>query len=91
MKHERAADREIFGNSFSIIVAIAYYLGEANDESELTHAYAKALGYKNLDEFVGASAYLFGQQPASLQERAAHEARIHRARCELLAKYAGGA
>jgi hypothetical protein len=84
---ERAADEEIFGDNFSIIVAVAYYLGGARDLSEVTLGYAKALGYKNLDEFVGASAYLFGQQPASLKERAAHEARIHRARCELLAKF----
>jgi hypothetical protein len=81
---ERAADKELFADAFPF--AIAYYLGGARNLSEVACAYAKALGYKNLDELVGASAYLFGQ-PASLKERAAHEARIHRARCELLAKF----
>jgi hypothetical protein len=82
---ERAADKEIFADAFPF--AIAYYLGGARNLSEVAHAYAKALGYKDLDEFVGASAYLFRQQSASLKERAAYEARIHRARCELLAKF----
>jgi hypothetical protein len=84
---ERAADREILGNNFSIIVAIAYYLGDANDESELLYAYARALGYKDLDEFVESSAYLFSERFERKGDRAAHEARIHRARCELLAKF----
>jgi hypothetical protein len=82
---ERAADKELFADAFPF--AIAYYLGGARNLSEVAHAYAKALGYKKLDEFVGASAYLFGQQPASLKERAAHEARIHRARIQLLSKF----
>ena len=82
---ERAADKELFADSFRF--AIAYYLGGARNLSEVAHAYAKALGYKNLDEFVGASAYLFGHQPASLKERAAHEARIHQARIQLLSKF----
>jgi hypothetical protein len=82
---ERAADKELFADAFPF--AIAYYLGGARNLSEVAHAYAKALGYKDLHEFVGASAYLFRQQSASLKERAAHEARIHRARCELLAKF----
>jgi hypothetical protein len=82
---ERAADKELFADSFPF--AIAYYLGGARNLSEVTHAYAKALGYKDLDEFVGASAYLFRQQSASVKERAAHEARIHRAQSKLLAKF----
>jgi hypothetical protein len=82
---ERAAEREIFSDAFPL--AIAYHLGGARDLSEVADAYAKALRYKDLDEFVRASAYLFRQQSASLKERAAHEARIHRARCELLAKF----
>jgi hypothetical protein len=56
---ERAADKKIFGNNFSIVVAIAYYLGSAKDEWELPYAYARALGYKDLDELVEATAYLF--------------------------------
>jgi hypothetical protein len=85
---ERAADKELFADAFPF--AIAYYLGGARNLSEVAHAYAKALGYKDLDEFVGASAYLFGQQSASLKERAAHEACIHRARSKLLSKFGYG-
>jgi hypothetical protein len=82
---ERAADREIFADAFSF--AIAYHLGGARDLSEVMRAYAKALGYEDLHEFVRASAYLFRQESATLKERAAHEARIHQAQCELLAKF----
>ena len=82
---ERAADKEIFAEAF--LFAIAYHLGGARDLSEVTLGYARALGYKDLDEFVRASAYLFGQQTSTLKERAAHEERIHRARTELLAKF----
>jgi hypothetical protein len=81
---ERAADKELFADSLPF--AIAYYLGGARNLSEVAHAYAKALGYKILGEFVEASAYLFGQQPASLN-RAVHEARIHQARIQLLSKF----
>src|SRR5262245_44075264 len=82
---ERAADREIFADAFSF--AIAYHLGGARDLSEVMRAYAKALGYEDLHEFVRASAYLFRQESATLKERSAHEARIHQAQCELLAKF----
>jgi hypothetical protein len=82
---ERAADKEIFAEAF--LFAIAYHLGGARDLSEVTLGYARALGYKDLDEFVRASAYLFRQQTATLKERADHEERIHRARTELLAKF----
>jgi hypothetical protein len=82
---ERAADKEIFADAFPF--AIAYHLGGARDLSEVTLGYAKALGYKDVEESVRASAYLFRQQSASLNERAAHEERIHRAQTELLAKF----
>jgi hypothetical protein len=82
---ERAADREIFAEAFPF--AIAYYLGGARDLSEGTLGYARALGYKDQYEFCQASAYLFCQQLASVDGRAAHEARIHRAQRELLAKF----
>jgi hypothetical protein len=82
---ERAANREIFADAFPF--AIAYYLGGARDLSEVTLGYARALGYKDQYEFCQASAYLFCQQLASVDGRAAHEARIHRAQCELLAKF----
>jgi hypothetical protein len=82
---ERAADKEIFAEAFPF--AIAYYLGGARDLSEVTLGYARALGYKDLYEFCQASAYLFCQRLASVDGRAADEARIHRARCELLAMF----
>jgi hypothetical protein len=82
---ERAADKEIFADAFPI--AIAYYLGGARDLSEVMHGYARALGYEDLDKFCQASAYLFSRRLESVDGRAAHEARIHRARCELLAKF----
>src|SRR5215469_9672407 len=82
---ERAAYREIFGNNFSIIVAIAYHLGGATYESELPYAYVKALGYKGLDELVESSACLFSVERKG--DRAAHEARIQQARCKRLVKF----
>src|SRR5262252_6250148 len=82
---ERAAEKEIFAEAFPF--AIAFYLGGAKDLSEVTHGYARALGYKDLDEFCRASAYLFCQRLESVDGRAAHEARVHRAQCELLAKF----
>jgi len=82
---ERAADKEIFAEAFPF--AIAYHLGGARDLSEVMLGYARALGYKDLYEFCQASAYLSCQRLASVDGRAAHEARIHRARCELLAMF----
>jgi hypothetical protein len=84
---ERAADKEIFADAFPFATAIAYYLGGARDLSEVTHGYARALGYQDLDKFCRASAYLFYRRLESADGRAAHEARIHRARRELLAKF----
>jgi hypothetical protein len=80
---ERAADKEIFGNEFSIVVAIAYYLGGAKDESEFPYAYAKALGYQDLDELCEALADLLRQPSKSVDG----PARAHRAQCKLLAKF----
>jgi hypothetical protein len=82
---ERAADTEAFADAFPY--AIAYYLGGARDLSDVVHGYARALGYKDLVEFIRASAYLLLQPSDSVDERAAHEPRIHRARSELLAKF----
>jgi hypothetical protein len=84
---ERAADKEIFADAFAFATAIAYYLGGASGLSELTHGYARALGYTDLDQLCQASAYLFCQQLERVGGRAAHEARIHQARCKLLAKF----
>ena len=82
---EWAADKELFADAFPF--AIAYYLGGARNLSEVAHGYARALEYKDLDEFVESSAYLFSERFERKGDRAAHEARIHRARCELLAKF----
>ena len=84
---ERAADKEVFADAFPFDVAIAYYLGGARDQSDVAHGYARALGYKDSDELVRASAYLFSQRLERKGDRAAHEARIQRARCELLEKF----
>ena len=84
---ERAADKEVFADAFPFEVAIAYYLGGARDQSDVAHGYARALGYKDSDEFIRASAYLFSQRLERKGDRAAHEARIQRARCKLLAKF----
>src|SRR4051812_46731819 len=80
---ERAANKEIFADAFSFAAAIAYYLGGARDRSEIMHGYARALGYKDLDQICQATAYLFFQQKERAGGRAAHEARIHRARDEV--------
>jgi hypothetical protein len=82
---ERAADKELFADAFPF--AIAYHLGGARDLSEVMHGYARALGYKDLDELVEASAYLFCQRLERKGGRAAHEARIHAARCKLFAEF----
>jgi hypothetical protein len=60
---ERAADKEIFADAFPF--AIAYYLGGAKDESEVVDAYARALGYQDLDELCQALADLLLQPPGS--------------------------
>jgi ADP-ribose pyrophosphatase YjhB (NUDIX family) len=85
---ERAADREIFEkNSLAINTAIAYYLGGAKHESELMHAYTRALGYQGLDELLKASAFLFGLPSESVDGPSSFWARIRRAQCKLLAKF----
>jgi hypothetical protein len=84
---ERASDKEIFGNDFSIAAAIAYYVGGARGPSEVVHGYARALGYEDLDELVEASAYLFCPRLERKGGRAAFEARIQGALRKLLAKF----
>ena len=52
---EGAADRKLLSDNFAMDVAVAYYLGGARHESELTQASATALGYKNVTEFCKAA------------------------------------
>jgi hypothetical protein len=80
---ERAADKEVLANAFPF--AIAYYLGGARHESEVVDAYARALGYKNLDEFCQAFADLLREPSDSVANRRTFE-RTRRAQCKLLAK-----
>ena len=82
---ERASDTEIFANAFSI--AVAYYVGGARDMSRVMHGYARALGYKDPEQLCDACAYLFYQPLERVGQRAAHEARIYRARARLLATF----
>jgi hypothetical protein len=81
---ERAADKEVLANAFSF--AIAYYLGGARHESEVVDAYARALGYKNLDEFCQAFADLLREPSDSVANRRTFE-RTPRAQCNPLAKF----
>jgi hypothetical protein len=83
---ERAADREIFEDLF-FPVAIAYHLGGAKDESDVLHAYARALGYQDLDELTRAFADLLCQPSDSVAERSDLRARADRAQLKLLAKF----
>jgi len=82
---EREADREILANA--VPFAIAYYLGGARHESEVVHAYARALGYKDLGELCEAFADLLRQPPDSVDEPSGIRARAGRAQCKLLAKF----
>jgi hypothetical protein len=63
------------------------HITSAAREACRTQDYARALGYRDLDQICQATAYLFSQQKERVGGRAAHEARIHRARCELLGKF----
>ena len=82
---ERAADIEVLANALPF--AIAYYLGGARHESEVVDAYARALGYKNLDEFCQAFADLLREPSDSVDEPSDIRARTRRAQCKLLAKF----
>jgi hypothetical protein len=79
---ERAADREFF-----IPYAIAYYLGGAKHESEALVAYARALGYQDLEEFCQACADLLLQPSDREDRRWGIRARAQRAQGKLLAKF----
>jgi hypothetical protein len=79
---ERAADKEVFANAYPY--ALAYYLGGAKHESELTYAFARALGYKDLDQLCEGVLHLLQRSTdGPLQLRA----RTSRALGELLAKF----
>ena len=54
---ERAADTEVFANA--LVYPIAYYLGGAKHVSEVPRAFARALGYHDLEELCRALAALF--------------------------------
>ena len=83
---ERAADKEAFAHALPF--AIAYYLGGERDPLEFVHGYARALGYKDEDELArGTLDLLLGRLVEGMDESAADEARVQRARCELLAKF----
>jgi hypothetical protein len=82
---EREAGREVLANAFPF--AVAYYLGGARHESEVVHAYARALGYKDLDEFCQAFADLLRQPSDSVDEPSGIRARVRRAQRKLLTKF----
>jgi hypothetical protein len=46
---EKAEDTDAFTNALDF--AVAYYLGGAKDPSQMMDAHARALGYKNVEEF----------------------------------------
>jgi hypothetical protein len=82
---EGAADRKLLSDNFAMDVAVAYYLGGARHESELTQASATALGYKNVTEFCKAFAQVF-TQPETIKPGGIWR-RTRRARCKLLVKF----
>jgi hypothetical protein len=81
---ERPADKEVFADAFPF--AIAYYLGGARHESEVVDAYARALGYKDLEELCHAFADLLREPSDSVANRRIFE-RTRRAQCKLLEKF----
>jgi hypothetical protein len=81
---ERAADKEVFANAFQY--AIAYY-GGAKHPSEAPHAFARALGYQNLEASCHGLAELLCQPPGSVDPPSGIRARAGQAQRELLAKF----
>jgi hypothetical protein len=84
---ERAADKEVFENATPIAIAIAFYLGGATDKSEIMDAYARALGYQDLDEFWQALANLWCPPSDRVDKSWSFQARARRAESKLLAKF----
>jgi hypothetical protein len=82
---ERAADKEIFADALPY--AIAYYLGGAKHASEVLLGYARALGYKDLDEFCEGVADFLRQPSHAVNKFSGLRARALRAQCKLLAKF----
>lgn len=67
---ERAADTEVFAHAF--VYPIAYYLGGAKHVSEVPDAFARALGYHDLEESCRAFVALYSwTRPSDMRERAA--------------------
>jgi hypothetical protein len=82
---ERAAEKEVFANALPF--AIAYYLGGAKHESEVVDAYARALGYQDLEGLCQGFADLLCQPSDSVDERSGIRMRIYRAQRKLLTKF----
>ena len=82
---ERAADIEVFANAFPF--AIAYYLGGARHASEVVDAYARALGYKNLERILPSVGGFVREPSDSLANRRTFEGALAEAHCKLFAKH----
>jgi hypothetical protein len=82
---ERIAEKEVFLSAFSC--AIAYYLGGAKHLSEFPHAYARALGYQDVDEFCEGLVDLMRRPSASSVKPSGIRARALQAQRKLLGKF----
>jgi hypothetical protein len=82
---EEIEDREAFAKA--IPFAVAYYLGGAKYPSEVMDAYAKVLGYKDLDEFFDAFAKASVDESGHVTGIADIQARTRRAHYEIFAKF----
>src|SRR5205809_2093180 len=82
---EEVEDKEAFAKALPF--AVAYYLGGAKHPLETMDAYARALGYKDLDKFFDAFANFSLDESGNVNGIADIRARTRRAHCKLFTRF----